>query len=75
MIGSGPSGIDITHNVATKAKRVIFSTHHDMPLIFAPNVVVKPDVAQLKQNSVVFVDGTEENISTIVYCTGHFYAG
>lgn len=70
MIGSGPSGIDITRNVAAKAKKVIFSTHHDRGLIFASNVVQKPDVAKFKPNSVVFVDGTEENITTIMYCTG-----
>lgn len=70
MIGSGPSGTDITRDVATKAIKVLFSTHDQSALIFPTNVLTKPDVAEIKPNSVVFVDGTEENITVIIYCTG-----
>lgn len=70
MIGSGPSGIDITRDVATKAGKVLFSTHDHFKLIFPTNVLTKPDVAEIKPNSVVFADGTEENVTAIIYCTG-----
>lgn len=71
MIGSGPSGVDITRIVATTAEQVIFSTHDHSAPIFPSNVVTKTDVAEIKPNSVVFADGTEENITAIIYCTGN----
>lgn len=70
MIGSGPSGVDVTSIVATKAEKVVFSTHDHSAQIFPTNVVTKPDVAEIKTNSVVFTDGSEENITAIIYCTG-----
>lgn len=31
----------------------------------------KPRIAQIKEKSVVFCDGTEEVVDTIIYCTGY----
>lgn len=71
LIGGGPSGKDIVYAIATKARRVCFSTHRDVSKnVFPPNVAVKPDVKEVKASSVVFEDGSEENFTTILYCTG-----
>lgn len=34
---------------------------------------MRPDVARLTENGVVFVDGTEQTYDVIVYCTGYKY--
>lgn len=71
LIGGGPSGKDIVYAIAPKARRVCFSTHRDVSNnVFPANVVVKPDVKEMKTSSVVFEDGSEDNLTTVLYCTG-----
>lgn len=75
IIGSGPSGIDLVYNISQKAMNVNLSTHRSVSgHNFPSNVIVKPDVSEIKLNSVVFADGSEENIDTILYCTGKIYS-
>lgn len=72
MIGAGPSGIDMTHDVSKTAKRVTLSHHakEDITTKFAKCVEQKPDVRCVTENGVEFIDGTKESFSVIFYCTG-----
>lgn len=71
VIGGGPSGRDVVFAVSATAKNVYFSTHRNLPQnLFPANVTLKPDIKEFKENSVVFVDGSEANIDTTFYCTG-----
>lgn len=75
MIGAGPSGMDLANEISKVAKRVSLS-HHQNPkpkTVFASNVDMRPDVKRLTENSAVFVDGSEQTYSVIVYCTGYKY--
>lgn len=66
MIASENSMMDIL--------QILFSHHSDRfkeeDLTLSENVVFKTDVRQLKAHSVEFVDGSEEDIDALVYCTG-----
>lgn len=71
LVGSGPSGRDIIYEIAPKAKQVIWSHHrsvegHALP----PNVKQFGDIECFKPKSVQFVNGEEEKIDCILFCTG-----
>ncbi|XP_061391053.1 senecionine N-oxygenase-like [Musca vetustissima] len=76
IIGAGPSGMDLCHEISKVAERVTLS--HHMPETpktqFRPNVNQKPDVAYTKGSTVVFTNGEEEKYTIIFYCTGYKYA-
>lgn len=75
VIGAGPSGMDLANEMSKVATRVSLS-HHQNPepkTHFGPNVDMRPDVARLTENGVVFVDGSEQTYSVIMYCTGYKY--
>lgn len=75
LIGGGPSGKDILYAVASTAKSVSFSTHRDVSKnMFPNNVTVKTDIKEIKASSVVFADDSEQNFTTILYCTGYQYS-
>lgn len=72
VIGGGPSGKDIIFEIATTAKRVLFSHHRDLPnFILPPNVTQMPDVKRFSRTSVEFIDGRIEEIYLIFFCTGN----
>lgn len=75
VVGSGPSGLDITHDIATKASTVFLSHHYERvkSLKFPSNVIMKPDIAELTEHGVIFNDGSYEEIDIILYCTGYTY--
>ena len=71
IIGAGPTGKDLVHEVATVAKRVTFSTHRDVSKhAFTSNITVKTDIASLNETGANFVDGSHQTFTTILYCTG-----
>lgn len=71
IIGAGPSGSDIVYEVAPKAKKVIFSHHRDLAGHILPsNVTQVGDVKCFKENSVLFENDTEEQVSCVLFCTG-----
>lgn len=75
MIGAGPSGMDLAHEISKKATRVTLS-HHQRPepkTIFPQNVDIRPDVERLTETGAVFKDGTEQSYTVILYCTGYKY--
>lgn len=75
VVGGGPSGKDITYELATKAKRVILSTHRTVPSnAFPANVQLAGDVKSFSANSVHFENGDEEQIDSVLFCTGYTYS-
>lgn len=76
IIGAGPSGMDLCHEISKVAKRVTLS--HHMPETpktkFRSNVNQKPDVSYIKGSTVVFTNNEEETYSIIFYCTGYKYS-
>ncbi|CAK1553888.1 unnamed protein product [Leptosia nina] len=74
-VGAGPSGLDITMDVATVAK-TIFHSHHspqNFKTKFPPNYVKKPDIKEYNETGVTFVDGSYEDIDDVIYCTGYLF--
>jgi len=76
VIGAGPSGMDLCNEISKYAKRVALSHHlvEKPKTIFSENVYQKPDVKKLVKNGAIFVDGTSDTFSTIIFCTGYQYA-
>ncbi|XP_077301024.1 senecionine N-oxygenase-like isoform X2 [Arctopsyche grandis] len=75
VIGSGPSGMDISVDVAKVSKKLIISHHNSEPIKspFPSHYEQRPDVKEFTENSVIFEDGTSEVIDDILYCTGYAY--
>lgn len=74
-IGSGPSGMDITLDIAEVSLRAVHS-HHSVVTFRTPfpdNYIYKPDVKEFTENGVIFTDGTYEEIDDVIYCTGFQY--
>lgn len=71
IIGAGPSGKDIMQEIAVTAKRIIWSHHRDLNQQILPsNVKQIGDVKRFTSNSVQFVNGDEDTITCILFCTG-----
>lgn len=74
VIGSGPSGKDIVYEIASKAKKVIFSHHRNLTGHILPlNVLQVGDVKCFKQNTVQFENDAEEHVSCVLFCTGEHH--
>lgn len=75
VVGAGPSGMDLANEVSKVAKRVSLSHHQDPhpKTVFASNVDFRGDVSTLTRTGAVFVDGTEQTYTVILYCTGYKY--
>lgn len=73
IVGAGPSGMEISLLIAEVASRLVHSRHvpstNSTP--FPQHYVEKPDVEEFRENGVVFVDGTFEEVDDVVYCTGN----
>lgn len=76
VIGGRTSGVDITYEISEFAEKVTWSHHNAKPLrtAFGPNVDIKPDVCKVTSTGVLFDDGSYEDYSAIVYCTGYKYS-
>lgn len=74
-IGGGPSGLDITLDIATDAAKVFWSNHLVPPkVIKEQNLVQKVDVQELTADGAIFVDGSIESFDEVVYCTGYEFS-
>lgn len=71
-VGAGPSGLDITLDIATIADTVYHSHHSPMNFKtkFPPNYIRKPDIKEFNETGVTFVDGTHAEVDDVIYCTG-----
>lgn len=74
VIGAGPSGIDISRIVAEVAEKVYISYGTTYFGKKAESVVHKPLVTRFENNKAVFVDGSEELVDNVIYCTGYQYS-
>ncbi|XP_076177714.1 uncharacterized protein LOC143152001 [Ptiloglossa arizonensis] len=76
VLGAGPSGMDLALDISKKATRVLLSHHSKDPIdtVFPDNVVQKPDVKELRENTVLFNDGSSEPVDVVFYCTGYNYS-
>lgn len=71
IVGAGPSGRDILFEIAATAKHITLSHHRDLTKTgFPQNVTQKGDVKYLTESGAVFSDGTEDDFTAILYCTG-----
>lgn len=71
-MGAGPSGMDIAIDVEAVARRLVHSHHSKVKFrtIWPSHYTRKTDIQELKENGVVFIDGTYEEVDDIIYCTG-----
>lgn len=76
VIGAGPSGVDLAHEISKVAERVTLSHHLREPpkTKFLPNVDQRPDVTCLTSDGAKFTDGSAQSYSVIFYCTGYKYS-
>lgn len=70
IIGSGPTGIDLTLAISKEAQKLIFSHHTHSHQAVPENVVKKSRVKKFTKDSVIFDDDSKEEITDVVYCTG-----
>lgn len=76
VIGGNFSAVDIVQQTSKYAKSVTWSHHlKEKPDIeaFGANVTEKPDVLNLSERTVEFIDGSFAQPTVIVYCTGYDY--
>lgn len=79
VIGGGPSGIDLTSGIGKFASRVWWSNHMEesfgkkATIKLPATVAEKPDIVKFTETGAVFVDGSFEEFSTVIYATGYDY--
>lgn len=71
-VGAGPSGMDISQEIASVASKVFWSNHLSPPKqIERENLEQKTDVRKFTNNGAEFIDGSFEEFDDVVYCTGY----
>lgn len=76
VIGGSYSGFDIVLESSKHARHVAWSHHlKKTPDVsnFSENVTQRPDVAEFHESGAKFVDGTSEDFTFVIYCTGYDY--
>lgn len=75
IIGAGPSGKDALNDIQHVALNVTWSHHLSKTPVtkFRDNVIQKPDVLKFSKDGATFIDGSYQQFSVIVYCTGYRY--
>lgn len=72
VIGGSHSGMDVAIATAPLAKQLALSHRCPERLnIFCDKVVQKPEIAEIFDNEVEFVDGTRQTCDVLIYCTGY----
>ncbi|KAF5271107.1 hypothetical protein FQA39_LY08245 [Lamprigera yunnana] len=74
VVGARSSARDIVHFISTVANHVYVSYRQYSFVKFTKNVSPKPPILKMYEKSVVFEDGSEEEVDDIVYCTGYDYS-
>ncbi|CAG9813293.1 unnamed protein product [Phaedon cochleariae] len=77
IVGVGPSGVDIAAKVLAVAKKVILcrrTPNSDIGLKIADGIIIKPEIDEIFEKSVKFIDATEEEIDDIILCTGYRFS-
>lgn len=76
IIGSGPSGMDLTSQISKTAKCVFLSHHMPVPpsTDFMGAVKQKPDLKCFTETGAVFQDDSVETFDCVIFCTGYQYS-
>lgn len=76
IIGAGPSGRDAVLDIQHVAENVTWSHHWENGTLISnlrENVTQKPDALKFTEDGVIFIDGSYQKFSVILYCTGYQY--
>ncbi|XP_070507386.1 senecionine N-oxygenase-like [Chironomus tepperi] len=77
IVGGNNSAVDLVIESSKNSKLTIWS-HHLNPepemTQFEGKIVAKPDILELTENGVKFIDGTFAECSLIIYATGYLYS-
>lgn len=76
IIGAGPSGRDAVKDCSKFAQHVTWSHHLNQPPVddSTNNLSQKPDVKEFTRNGVKFIDGSYQEFTVIIFCTGYKYS-
>lgn len=76
VIGAGPSGMDLSLEVAREARSVVLSHHWPEPITtkFPDNLRQRPDVELVSEREVRFTDGSTAPCDVLFFCTGYHYS-
>ncbi|XP_028129195.1 uncharacterized protein LOC114325338 isoform X4 [Diabrotica virgifera virgifera] len=75
IVGAGPSGIDIGR-IISKVSDNVSICHRSPPYVSLPipeELKKKIPIQEFRQHSVLFSDGSEENVEDVILCTGYLY--
>ncbi|XP_060079338.1 LOW QUALITY PROTEIN: uncharacterized protein LOC132558757 [Ylistrum balloti] len=75
ILGASFSGLDITFDLSKNAAQIYIGHRKDKMQIKLPaNVSERPDASHLDVGiKVVFLDGSETEVDSIIFCTGYSY--
>ncbi|CAH1119715.1 unnamed protein product [Phaedon cochleariae] len=76
IVGNGPSGLDIAAKVFEVSKKVIQCQRtskqlSEFKLKIPDDIIIKPEIDEIFEHYVKFIDGSEEEIDDIILCTGY----
>jgi dimethylaniline monooxygenase (N-oxide forming) len=78
IVGGNNSAVDLVIDCSNVSKVPTLWSHHIQRKLdlsqFESQVIEKPDILELKENGVKFVDESFEECSLIVYATGYLYS-
>ncbi|KAL4715988.1 hypothetical protein ACJJTC_013288 [Scirpophaga incertulas] len=75
IVGAGPSGMDISLDVAEVSKTLVHSHHSKVNFNtpFPSHYIKKPDIQAFNESGAIFTDGSFEELDDVIYCTGYSY--
>ncbi|XP_044263466.1 senecionine N-oxygenase-like [Tribolium madens] len=73
IVGSGPSGLDISRQIANVASKVFLSHRSKDALPTDDTLHQKCLIKEFLENRAIFEDGTCEEIDEVLFCTGFNY--
>lgn len=83
LMGSGASGLDMVYHLSKKANRITFSQnkrqnetkeeHDRRQCLLLRNVLLQDNVKRLTPTGAEFIDGSNQNFSTIIFATGNSF--
>lgn len=69
VVGSGASGVDIAYFTSKVSKKTTIS-YHDYTKPIPNGIFIKPDIKAFTETGVEFQDGTCEDFTVVIFCTG-----
>ena len=74
IVGGGISGKDITLEVASIAKEIVWSVKKHMGGNYPSNVIQYPCIERIDGQTVYFTNGTSRKVEKMILCTGYEYS-